>query len=1018
MLVALCLFALGFLPQDLPGQGSALLDSTLLNGLTFRNLGPNRGGRVTAVAGVIQEPGTFYMGATGGGVWKTTDYGASWHNVSDGFFPTPSIGSIAVASSRPDRVYVGTGSDGLRSNVIAGKGVYRSDDAGKTWIDLGLHQTGQIGAVIVDPEDSDRVFVAAIGQPFGPNPERGVYRSQDGGNSWEQVLYISDTIGIADLEFAPDNPEVVYAAAWRGVRKPWTIISGGREGGIYKSTDGGDSWTKLAGGLPEGLIGKIDLAVSAAEPGRVYALVEAPPETGGLYHSSDYGQTWELVSTREDLLDRPFYYCNVDANPQNADAVYVSATRFWYSPDGGKSWNRKSTPHGDNHDLWIHPQDTLLWIQSNDGGANITRDGGENWSTQHNQPTAELYQVAVDDQYPYWLYAGQQDNTTIAVPSLPPFPAVTGPESYWMAVGGCETGPAIPKPGNPDIVYANCKGRFGVYNKKTGEEKSYYVGNQYIYGHNPADLQFRFQRVAPIHVSPHDPDLVYHGSQFLHKTTNDGQSWETISPDLTAFEPDKQVVSGSPITRDITGEEFYSTIYSIRESPLEQGVIWVGANDGPVHVTRDGGASWENVTPADLPPGGRVDAVEPSPHDPAKAYVAVLRYQLDDWKPYIYRTNDYGASWTLLTPGDNGLADGYPTRVIREDPEQEGLLYAGTEYGLFLSPNDGQSWQPFQLNLPITPITDIAIHRGDLVLSTMGRGFWILDNLTPLYQNPADWIAADAHLLSPRDQYRVNYRRYGGERVPQYPEEGIQIDFLLGRDFADEVVLDILDEEKKLVARYTSADGQGDTLQQAAEANMATGFLPAPAKSGLPGQAGFHRFVWDMTRPGPWDESARQSGRGGPRVAPGDYFARLSTPDGSQEKAFRILLDPRKAAAGTTVEDLQAQEAFLIDVVELESAAKRLQAAVEKAEEDAEENSQRKTNLQALHQALTTADGRYPQPMLVDQINYLRYSLLGTDQRPGDHAYQRYTQLKDEFNELATRWKDLMGEQTSLGPLD
>ncbi len=1006
-------------PSGVMAQGPFPIDTSVLNGMSFRELGPKRGGRVTAVSGVAQSPGSFYMGATGGGVWKTTDYGQSWNNVSDGYFPTPSIGSIAVSPSDPQRVYVGTGSDGLRSNVIAGKGVFGSRDGGKTWQDLGLPRAGQIGAVIVDPEDPDRLFVAAIGQPFGPNPERGVFRSTNGGKSWEKVFYHSDTVGVADLEFAPDDSQVVYAALWRGVRKPWTIISGGMEGGIYKSTDGGDSWNKLAGGLPTGLIGKIDLAVSAAEPNRVYALIEAPEEAGGLYHSSDYGESWELVSTEKRLLDRPFYYCNVDANPRNADAVYVSATQFWFSANGGKKWKRMRTPHGDNHDLWIHPADTLLWIQSNDGGANVTRDGGKTWSTQNNQPTAELYQVAVDDQFPYWLYAGQQDNTTIALPNLPPYASPIGPEGFWMAVGGCETGPAIPKPGDPNIVYANCKGRFGVFDKRTGQEKSYQVGGQYIYGHNPADLLLRFQRVAPIHVSPHDPDVVYHGSQFLHKTTTDGLSWETISPDLSAFEPDKQVISGSPITRDITGEEFYSTIYSIRESPLEEGLIWVGANDGPVHVTRDGGETWVNVTPEDLPPGGRVDAVEPSPHRPGKAYIAVLRYQLDDWKPYIYRTDDYGENWTLLSPMDNGLPDGYPARVVREDPEREGLLYAGTEYGLFISADDGATWQPFQLNLPITPVTDIALHRGDLVLSTMGRGFWIMDNLSPLRQEDMAWTSKQAHLLPPADQYRHSYRGNGANAIPKYPDPGVTIDYYLGEDLKDQLILDILDAGNNLVRRFTSAEVERDTSQEEAEPDMATGFLPLTKEGELKSEKGFHRFTWNLRRPGPWDKEAEDSGEGGPRVSPGQYYVRLSTPDGQQLQPLQILLDPRLEATGLTVADLEAQEAFLIEVVELESAAKRLEAAVANARKADGALSEEKANaLQVLEEALNTEDGRYPQPMLLDQISYLRGSLRGNDQRPGADAYARYAQLKGEFNSLASRWKTLMGDETSLGPLD
>jgi photosystem II stability/assembly factor-like uncharacterized protein len=697
---------------------NTLYDPLHFKDLKYRCIGPSRGGRVTTVTGVASQPSVFYMGATGGGVWKTTDYGRNWVNVSDGYFETGSIGAIQVSDSDPDIIYVGTGSDGIRSNVITGRGMYKSEDAGKTWKFLGLRDTGQIGAVEIHPSDPDIVFVAAIGSAFGPNPDRGVYRTLDGGDTWERVLFLSEKTGAVDLEFCPDNPDEIYATFWRCERKPWTIISGGTEGGLFKSSDGGTTWNHITEGLPQDLIGKSDLAVSPADPDRLYVLMEAAPG-GGLYRSDDRGQSFQLVSDREELVNRPFYYTNVDADPTNADVLYVNTGRYWKSVDGGKTWQSRPTPHGDNHDMWINPQNPDIYIQSNDGGANVTLDGGDTWSTQLNQPTAELYQVDIDDQFPYWVYAGQQDNSTIAVPSLPPYPSPSGPSGYWLSVGGCETGPAVPKPGDHNIVYANCKGRFGRYNKKTGQEMQFYVGAANMYGHNPKDLKYRFQRVSPIHVSPHDPEVVYHASQYLHRTTDDGVTWETISPDLTAFDPSKQVISGSPITRDITGEEFYSTIYAVRESSLEKGLIWVGANDGPIHVTRDGGKTWADVTPKDLLPGGRVQTVEPSPHRASKAYVAVYRYLLNDWQPYIYRTEDYGQTWTRLTTGQNGIPEDSPTRVVREDPDREGLLYAGTEFGMFISFDDGAHWQPFQLNLPATPVTDIKIHQKDIVLSTM-----------------------------------------------------------------------------------------------------------------------------------------------------------------------------------------------------------------------------------------------------------------------------------------------------------
>ncbi|MFC2167281.1 WD40/YVTN/BNR-like repeat-containing protein, partial [Acidobacteriota bacterium] len=623
----------------------------------------------------------------------------------------------------------------------------------------------------------------------------------DGGKNWEKVLFVSDITGGIDLELAPDNPDIVYASMWRGERKPWTIISGGHEGGVYKSSDGGTSWNHVTEGLPSGLRGKSDLAVSQADPRRVYVLMEAPEGEGGLYRSDDYGESFQLISTFAPLLDRPFYYCNLDADPTNADVLYSNSTGFYKSEDGGNSWKRRSTPHGDNHDMWINPHDPDIFIQSNDGGANVTRDGGQTWSTQNNQPTAELYQVAVDDQFPYWIYAGQQDNSTIMVPSLPPYSPSIGATGFWQAIGGCETGPAVPKPGNHNIVYANCKGRFGRYNKVTGQEKQYYVGAANLYSHNPKDLKYRFQRVSPIHVSPHDPDVVYHASQFLHRSTDEGVTWETISPDLTANELDKQVISGTPITRDITGEEFYSTIYAVQESTLTKGLIWVGANDGPVHVTRDEGKTWANVTPSDMPTGGRVQSIEPSPHNPSKAYFAAYRYLLGDWEPYIHRTNDYGNSWKRITNGKNGIPLDSPTRVVREDPDREGLLYAGTEFGMFISFDDGENWQKFQLNLPVTPVTDIKVYRDDLVVSTMGRSFWILDNITPLHQVSAP---IKDFLFTPRETYRMRFRASRGSSAdPEYPSPGVIFDYALAEEPKGDIVFEVKNSSGQKVRTFS-----------------------------------------------------------------------------------------------------------------------------------------------------------------------------------------------------------------------
>ncbi len=1003
------LLLIQIIPNPTFSQNYDTPSEEFLKSYDYRCIGPNRGGRVTAVAGITSEPSTFYMGSTGGGVWKTTDYGINWKNVSDGFFETPSIGAIRVVQSNPEIVYVGTGSDGIRSNVITGKGVYKSENGGKNWKHIGLKETGQIGAVEIHPQHPDTVFVAAIGQAFQPNKERGIYRTTNGGESWEQVLFIADTVGVSDLEFCPNYPNILYAGAWRAERKPWTIISGGENGGIYKSEDCGNTWRKLTNGLPSGIIGKIDIAVSAAAPERVYALIEAPEGKGGVYFSEDYGASFKLISTHKRLLDRPFYYCNIDADPTNADVLYVSATQFWKSSNGGKTWARKSTPHGDNHDIWINPNNPDLFIQANDGGVNVTLNGGKSWSTQRNQPTAELYQVEVDDQYPYRVYAGQQDNSTISIPTLPTHYAPSGASGFWEAVGGCETGPAVPKPGNPNIVYSNCKGRFGVYNRETGQEKQYYVGAGNMYGHNPKNLKFRFQRVSPIHVSPHNPDVVYHASQYLHKTTNDGESWEIISPDLTAFEKETQVISGAPITRDITGEEFYSTIYAVRESKLKEGLIWVGANDGPVHVTQNGGKDWKNVTPKDLPGRGRVDCVEPSPHKEGKAYFSVLRYQLGDWQPYIYKTEDYGASWKRLTTGNNGIPKDYPVRVVREDPDREGLLYAGTEFGIFISFDDGANWKSFQNNLPITPITDIKVHRKDLVLSTMGRSFWVLDDLSAIHQFKGEAVRAEAHLFKPDDVYRMRFRSTSKKSIPYFPSSAVNIEYFLKNDVETPVTLEIL-SGRQVIRSFSSEKPKKDSTNR--EVDMATGFFFQGYSPNLKTKAGFHRFRWDMRHTGVWDKDPGRSGRSGPLASPSDYQVRLTVNGKSYSQDFTVDMDPNVKKAGLTYQDLAEQYQLNMRIRDLRSNANKMLYQIQQQKQQIEKQQKAKQEISLadrekldqlidLEKELETQEGRYMRPMLIDQLRYLANMLDRADQKPGKDAYDRFNELEGWYKALA-----------------
>ena len=935
VLVVLASLALTQPARSQNAQRSPLgaIEPAFLKGLRYRMIGPNRGGRSTAVTGVASEPATFYMGVASGGVWRTTDAGQTWAPISDGKIPVGSIGAIDVASSDATVIYVGTGSDDIRSNVSIGRGVYRSIDGGQTWNFAGLRDVGQIGAVRVHPTNPDVVYVSATGDPFKRTPERGIYRTKDGGRNWEKVLYLSDSTGASDVEMQPGNPSVLFAVMWRGERKPWTIISGAHEGGVYKSIDAGDHWTRLTAGLPNELVGKGNIAVTAANPNRLYLLYEAQPG-GGLYRSDDAGASWTLVNSQASLITRPFYYTTLAADPTNADVVYGGAEGFFKSTDGGKTFRNFPTPHGDNHDMWISPRDGNVMIQANDGGANVSVNGGRTWSTQYNQPTAEIYQVYTDSQMPYRLYGAQQDNTTVIAPSLP---LNSGQAEEWRNGPGCETGPIMPHPTNPDTVYGSCKGQFSRMSLRTGQEKQYWVGAQSLYGNVAADLLYRFQRVSPMEISPWDPRTIYYGSQFVHRTRDEGVTWEKVSPDLTANDPKlRNAVSGEPITRDMTGEEVYPTLYSIRESPVQRGLIWTGSNDGPFYVTRDNGATWTNVTPKDLPPGGRVAMIEPSPRRAGTAYYAVYRYLLGDFQPYIYRTDDYGKSWTRLTTGSNGIPNDNPTRVVREDPDRAGLLYAGTEFGMFISFDDGAHWQPFEQNLPVVPINDIKVFRKDLLVATQGRSFWIVDDLTPLHQATAQVAAAPVTLFRPRDAYRIRYQGGGGfgrgrgPSAPQYPPPGAMIDFYLRQAPTGPVTLDVLDETGKLVRSYSSeaaAAAEATTPGGEEDEEAPRRVRPAPR---VPKEQGLNRFTWDLAYPGPRDGSGRV-GSNGPTAVPGRYQVRLTANGATQTQPLVLREDPRVAKDGVTLADLRDQFDHNMRVRDLVSDVNRAVARVREA---------------------------------------------------------------------------------------
>ncbi len=1013
-------------------------DPALFDALEYRMIGPYRGGRVTAVTGVPGKPHTFYMGSVGGGVWRTTDAGERWVNLTDGQIAVGSIGDVKVAPSDPSVIYVGTGSASTRGNVSVGNGVYRSTDGGETWEHLGLPEAGQIGNMVVHPEDPDRVWVAALGHIFGPNEQRGIFRTDDGGETWEKVLFVSDSTGFVDIEASPANPRVLYAAAWRAERKPWTMISGAEEGGIWKSTDGGDSWTKLEKGLPDGKVGKIGLDVSPADPDRVYALIEAKDPEGGLYRSDDAGRSWQRVNRNRELRQRAWYYTYIEAHPTDENTLWAMNAGYWKSIDGGKTFEQKPTPHGDNHDLWINPKHPEIQVQANDGGVNVTVDGGETWTTQLNQPTAEFYSVTVDEQFPYRVYAPQQDNSTISLPSTPPG-GITA-KQHWFSVGGCETGPIALDPDDPSTVYSGCySGTLDRWDRETGTAHNVRIYPELQIGQAPKELKYRFNWNSPIEMSPHDPEVLYHGSQHVHRTPDGGRTWETISPDLTEPDSAKLEAAGEPITHDETGVEVYHTTQAIQESPRERGTIWVGTNDGLVHLTRDGGESWTEITPEGMPEEGTVNRIELSPHAAGEAYMAVYRYRVDDFDPYVFHTEDHGQSWELLTDGTNGIPAGYPVRVVREDPEREGLLYAGTEFGPFVSFDDGERWQSLQLELPATPITDLKVHRGDLVVATQGRSLWILDELGPLRQLTDEVADADAWLYAPGDAWRADLGGWGGPRRPDPAPDPALFRYHFAEAPEGKVTLEILGPEGDVVRAWKGkAEDTGDDMESSGgEESAESGDEAAdeeatePAddveyEKGLPAGQGSHAFGWDLEAPGVDQPEGVQiwGYTGGYEVPPGTYTVRLSAGDWSRERTFEVKLDPRlddlerdeleaQAEMAATVRD--TLDAVYDQLRRIRRVRKQVKAGLERAEEAGEAEGLGSTAdslvaaLDRLERKITQTKNEssqdplnFPPKLDADMASLYGY-VVGADAAPPATA-------RDRWEDLLDRWADLRDE--------
>jgi photosystem II stability/assembly factor-like uncharacterized protein len=904
-------------------------DADPLKAMQWRLIGPFRGGRVTAVAGVASQPLVYYFGATGGGVWKTIDGGINWEPITDAsVFGTGSVGAIGLSDSDPNTIYVGMGESPIRGNVSHGDGVYKSTDAGKTWQRVGLEDTRQISRIRVHPKNPDVVYVAAQGHVWAPNAERGIFRSKDGGKTWQKVFYRSDKAGASDLVMDPTNANILYAGFWEVYRKPWTLESGGAGSGIFKSTDGGDTWSEITrnAGLPKGTIGIVGITASAANPDRLWAIIEA--EDGGVFRSDNGGKTWTKTNEQRNLRQRAWYYSRIYADPKNADTVYVLNTGFYKSNDGGKTFTGISVPHGDNHDLWIAPDDPNRMINSNDGGANVSFNGGKSW-TEQDQATAQFYRVALDNDFPYHIYGAQQDNSTVRIASRTTDSGIR--EADWYDVGGGESGWIAPSPKDSQIVYAGSYGGLITrYDHHTGQlrDVSPYPNNPMGAG---ADvLKYRFQWNFPILFSPHDANTLYAAGNVIFRSTNEGQTWQIISPDLTRNDKSKQGSSGGPITKDNTSIEYYSTIFTVMESPVQKGVIWSGSDDGLVQVTTDGGGNWSNVTPPKglMPEWIQINSIEASPHNAGTAYVAATMYKWDDNKPYLYKTSDFGKTWKKIT---NGIPTTAFTRVIREDPEKRGLLYAGTETGLYVSFDDGNNWQSMQFNLPIVPITDLAVHKRekDLVAATQGRSFYVFDDLPFLHQlKDAGGFAAikQAKLFQPETTYRMDG---GSPQLPatatigRNPANGAVVYYSLNSKPTTDVVLEFLDASGKSIQKFTArAPRPAPAAAPASAAGAPAAPTPAPGAAQLtappetpqapsgeesegfgPGRAprvttdiGLNRFVWDLR----YAESSRFPGMilwagetRGPRVVPGMYQVRLTVDGKTMTENFEIKPDPR-----------------------------------------------------------------------------------------------------------------------------
>ena len=902
-------------------------DESLYNSIEYRLIGPFRGGRAGTAVGVLNNPNLYYMGTAGGGVWKTQDAGSTWEPISDGYFGG-SIGAIAVSESDPNIIYVGEGEQTLRGNVSSGHGMWKSTDAGETWHYIGLPKSEHISRIRIHPDNPEIVYVGVIGNLWKPNPERGLYKTNDGGMTWEKILYVSDKAGIGDLILDPNNSRIIYATTWQMKRNGYRMDSGGPDSKIFRSYDSGKTWEDISefNGLPSFPWGIVGVAISPVNSKRIWVMVEA--DNGGLFRSDDGGNNWEKVNSNRALRQRAWYYTRIYADTQNEDKVFVLNVSYGVSTDGGKTFTLKNAPHGDHHDLWIDPSNNMRMVIADDGGAQVSNDGGENWSTYFNQPTAQFYRVSTDNSFPYRIYGAQQDNSTVRIKHRSSGSSIT--ERDWEPSAGGESAHLAPDPKNNEIVFGGTyKGYMMMQDHSNGQIRSVNIWPDNPAGSGAEVMKYRFNWNFPVMFSPNNPNKLYAGSNYLHLSENSGQTWKTISPDLTRNIPETIKSSGGPITQDNTGAEYYANIFAIAESELEEGVIWVGSDDGLIHITKDGGETWENITPPKKlsPKLNMINSIDPSPFKKGKAYIAATSYKFGDYTPYLYKTEDYGKTWSLITDGINS---NYYTRVIRSDKKREGLLYAGTEWGMYISFDDGNSWSKFQLNLPVTSIRDLAVKDNDLVVATHGRSFWIIDDLTPLHQLNDNNHDDDAILFKPDLSYRM--AQSGGWNRPnnllsgQNHPNGVIINYYIKNlQEGDYIRIDIENKDGSVIRTFTNNQDKYSQIENndvnkmvgnpvLSNPNDIDNALSSDNLGSLSPKSGGNRLIWDMRYPGFKSFEGMvlySSPNVGPKVAPGKYNIKMTYNDQILQKEFEIVKDPRVKISQA---DYQDQLEFLINV--------------------------------------------------------------------------------------------------------